>query len=121
MRAVCVVDSKAGPVVIERTVPEPRPDAGQLMIRVCAAGLIPSELIWYPTSHDKAGNRRADAIPSHEFSGIVSAIGSGVTDVEVGQEIFGMNDWFSDGAMAEFCIADASWVAPKPPGLSHVA
>jgi NADPH:quinone reductase-like Zn-dependent oxidoreductase len=30
-----------------------------------------------------------------------------------------MNDWFSDGAMAEYCVAPVSAVAPKPPKLSH--
>jgi NADPH:quinone reductase-like Zn-dependent oxidoreductase len=38
---------------------------------------------------------------------------------DIGQEVFGMNDWFSDGAMAEYCIAQPSSVAQKPSRLTH--
>jgi NADPH:quinone reductase-like Zn-dependent oxidoreductase len=31
-----------------------------------------------------------------------------------------MNDWFSDGAMAEYCITQPTRVAQKPPSLTHV-
>jgi len=30
-----------------------------------------------------------------------------------------MNDWFSDGAMAEYCVTRHNWVAPKPVRLTH--
>ena len=25
-----------------------------------------------------------------------------------------MNDWFADGALAEYCITQPGWIAPKP-------
>jgi NADPH:quinone reductase-like Zn-dependent oxidoreductase len=31
-----------------------------------------------------------------------------------------MNDWFEDGALAEYCITRAEWVAPKPARIGHV-
>jgi len=37
----------------------------------------------------------------------------------VGQEIFGMNDWFADGATAEFCLNQPGSIAPKPATISH--
>ncbi len=40
-------------------------------------------------------------------------------EIAVGREVYGMNDWFSDGAMAEYCLTQPSWVAPKPSSLSH--
>ena len=39
---------------------------------------------------------------------------------DVGQEVYGMNDWFSDGATAEYCITQPSSIAQKPTGLTHV-
>ena len=39
--------------------------------------------------------------------------------LEIGREVYGMNDWYSDGAMAEYCIAPFFAVAPKPCRLSH--
>jgi NADPH:quinone reductase-like Zn-dependent oxidoreductase len=56
----------------------------------------------------------------HEFSGVVAAIGDGVGCLEIGREVFGMNDWFADGAMADYCVAPFFAVAPKPRCLSYV-
>jgi len=97
----------------------PSPGKFELLIRVSAAGIIPTELSWYATSHTKSGERREGAIPSHEFSGVVVGIGECVGSLELGRPVFGMNDWFSDGAIAEYCIAPFDAVAPKPQRLQH--
>jgi Zn-dependent alcohol dehydrogenase len=34
--------------------------------------------------------------------------------------VYGLNDWFADGAQVEYCVAPAAWLAPKPQGLDHV-
>ena len=39
---------------------------------------------------------------------------------DIGDEVYGMNDWFADGAMAEYCITQPNVVAPKPRRLTHV-
>jgi NADPH:quinone reductase-like Zn-dependent oxidoreductase len=74
---------------------------------------------WYPTTHTKTGEDRHRAIPGHEFSGVVAAVGAD-TDGVVGQEVFGMNDWFAEGATAEYCCTLPSAVAPKPLRVTHV-
>ena len=61
----------------------------------------------------------AEPIPGHEFSGVVAALGKNITGIEVDQEVFGLNDWFSDGATAEYCLTRPEWVARKPAGVSH--
>ena len=58
-------------------------------------------------------------VPGHEFSGEVAAPGPGVSGVAVGDAVYGMNDWFADGAQAEFCTAPADWIAPKPAALDQ--
>jgi NADPH:quinone reductase-like Zn-dependent oxidoreductase len=108
------------PTLIEEEAPQPRPGKDELLIRVVAAGVTPTELQWYPTSHLKSGEKRTRAIPTHEFSGIIAAVGEEVTDVEIGQEVYGMNDWFEDGALAEYCVTQPSSVATKPTRLTHV-
>lgn len=87
---------------------------------MCAAGVTSAELGWYPTSHLKSGEARTAAVPCHEFSGIVETVGDGVGQLEVGQEVYGMNDWYQDGALADYCVAPFSAVAPKPHSLSHI-
>ena len=120
MRSVRLAESNPAPILVEESTAQPEPGEGELLIRVCAAGVISTELLWYPTFHTKAGEVRRRAVPGHEFSGFVTAVGQGVGSLEIGREVFGMNDWFSDGALADYCVAPFFAVAPKPPQLSHV-
>jgi NADPH:quinone reductase-like Zn-dependent oxidoreductase len=106
--------------LVEDTIPQPQPGPGEILVRVYAAGVTPTEVIWYPTSHTKDGGIRRHAVPEHEFSGVVAGLGEGVAGVHAGEEIYGLNDWFSDGAMAEYCITVPASVAPKPRSLTHV-
>ena len=97
--------------------PRPQPGHGELLIEVRAAAVTPSEFSWYPTTHKKNGEPRKGAVPCHEFSGLVASTGDG--SFTTGQEVFGMNDWYSDGALAEFCIAPSFAIAKKPRSLTH--
>ncbi len=120
MRVIRLAESAQGATLVEADAPQPRPGPDELLIRVCAAGVTPTELLWYPTSHTKTGEKRVGAIPGHEFSGVIEDVGEDVGSLEIGQEVFGLNDWFADGAMAERCTAPFSAVAPKPARLTHV-
>src|SRR5665213_701980 len=79
----------------------------------------PTELSWYPTHHTKDGDVRVHAIPGHEFSGVVSGLGKDVKDFSMGDAVYGMNDWFEEGATAEYCVAAPSGIAIKPATLSY--
>jgi NADPH:quinone reductase-like Zn-dependent oxidoreductase len=120
MKTIRLYDSEQPPVLVVENVPQPQPRRGELLIRVYAAGVTPTELLWYPTTHNKDGEKRSRAVPGHEFSGVIAAVGEDTAGFEIGQEVYGMNDWFSDGAMAEYCITQPAGIAPKPPRLTHV-
>jgi NADPH:quinone reductase-like Zn-dependent oxidoreductase len=100
-------------------IPQPNPDPGEVLIRVHAVGVISTELTWQPTTHTKTGGKRSRAIPGHEFSGTIAAIGPNTTGVTVGQEIYGMNDWYTDGGTADCCITRPEQIAPRPGRLTH--
>jgi len=119
MKALRLADSAQKAVLVEQDIPQPKPREGEVLIRVHAAGVTPTELQWYPTSHTKTGDPRTGAVPSHEFSGEIAELGGGVAGVSIGEEIYGMNDWFAEGALAEYCITSPDWIAPKPRRLSH--
>jgi NADPH:quinone reductase-like Zn-dependent oxidoreductase len=119
MKAMRLSDSEQVPVLVEENVPQPQPGRGELLVQIYAAGVTSKELLWYPTTHNKNGGRRSRAVPGHEFSGVIASVGEDVVGFDIGQEVFGMNDWFSDGAMAEYCIAQPSSVAQKPSRLTH--
>ena len=118
MRAVQVNGPADRPTLVEAHVPRPAPGENDVLIQVQAAGVTSAELQWYPTWHNKDGSTRSGAIPGHEFSGVVAEVGGSVTGVSVGDEVYGMNDWFIDGATADFCVAAASSVAKKPSKLT---
>jgi NADPH:quinone reductase-like Zn-dependent oxidoreductase len=121
MRAMQVNNSGQGPALIEIDLPQPEPSEGELLIRVRVVGVTHTELNWYPTTHAKDGTPRKGAVPGHEFSGVVAALGKNTKGFEVGQEIYGMSDWFVDGATAEFCVTQPQSIAPKPVTLTHEA
>jgi NADPH:quinone reductase-like Zn-dependent oxidoreductase len=105
-------------VLVEGEAAKPEAGAGEVVVRVRAAGVTPTEVEWYPTTHTKTGEARAGAVLSHEFSGVVEAVGEGVTGITAGEAVFGMNDWFAEGALAEYCVTRPEWIAAKPKGVS---
>jgi NADPH:quinone reductase-like Zn-dependent oxidoreductase len=119
VKAMQVSNTTQGDLLIAVTRPQPQPAEGELLIRVCAAGVTPTELLWYPSTHTKEGQARTGAVPGHEFSGVIAAVGEGVDEFHVGDQIYGINDWFADGATAEFCLTQPQNVALKPKSLSH--
>jgi NADPH:quinone reductase-like Zn-dependent oxidoreductase len=121
MKAFQVRNTQPESALVAAEIPQPQPQEGELLIRVHAAGVTPTELEWYPTSHTKAGEPRANAVPGHEFSGVVAVLGQGVEGFNAGQEVYGMNDWFADGATAEFCLTRPDSIAAKPVSLTPEA
>jgi NADPH:quinone reductase-like Zn-dependent oxidoreductase len=100
--------------------PRPQPSLGEVLVAVHAASFTPDELEWPSTWVDRLGRDRRPVIPSHEVSGVVAALGFGTAGVAVGDEVYGLTDWYRDGAAAEYVAVEARNVAPKPTTLSHV-
>jgi NADPH:quinone reductase-like Zn-dependent oxidoreductase len=119
MKVMRFNDSRDAPALVVAIAPVPEPGGGEVLIRVHAAGVTPTELLWFPTTHKPDGTKRTGAILGHEFSGVVESVGADVDPNQVGREVFGMNDWFADGATAEYCTAAITSLAPKPSRLSH--
>jgi NADPH:quinone reductase-like Zn-dependent oxidoreductase len=104
--------------VEERSRPEPQ--IGDVLIQVGAASFTPTELQWPSTWVDRSGRDRRPVIPGHEVSGTVAALGYGTVGWGVGDEVFGLTDWYRDGSLAEFVAVEARNLATKPVSLSHV-
>ncbi len=120
MRAV-VLNEYGGPEVLAlEEVPEPQPIPTEVQVRVEAAGVNPVDF------KTRAGAGVAGVLGAPpvrigwDASGVVSAIGGGVTRFRVGDEVFGM-PWFprQAGAYAEYVTAPSRHFAAKPHALSH--
>jgi len=115
MRAIVVTDQAAGTAgmtLAER--PEPQAAINDVVVQVHASGFVPTELAWPSTWADRLGRDRTPSIPGHELAGVVSALGYGTTGLSVGQRVFGLTDWHSDGTLAEYVAVEARNLAPLP-------
>ncbi len=99
-----------GPEVLEIVdLPDPHPGPSQVRIAVRAAGVNPSD--W--KKRKGMMDRELPQTLGHEAAGIVDELGEGVTDVTVGDRLFGLS---ADGA-AQAELAVLSYYAPIPPSL----
>lgn len=116
MRAIVYNEFGGADVLTLGQADKPEPGPGEVRVKVVTVGVNPLDYKrrygwveqFYPTTFP--------AVPGLEFAGIVDALGDGVTDVAVGDEVFG---WTRTGAYAEYALAGD--FAPKPAGLSFVA
>ncbi|MET7460948.1 NADP-dependent oxidoreductase [Nonomuraea sp. NPDC005501] len=99
--------------VAERAVPEPGP--GQVRIAVRAAGVNPID--WKIRSGAMAAVMPVDlpAVPGVDVAGVVECVGPGVTDVAVGDDVFGKA---VSGSYAELALANLDAIAAKPEAVS---
>lgn len=107
--------------LVYEAAPMPPVALGDALIRVHAASVTPTELSWPATWEDRAGRDRRPVIPGHEVAGIVTALGYGTTGVAVGAAVYGLTDWYRDGAAAEYIAVEVRNLAPMPASLSFAA
>jgi NADPH:quinone reductase-like Zn-dependent oxidoreductase len=115
MKAIVVTDQAAGipgMKLVER--PKPQPSINDVVVQVHASSITGDELSWPSTWVDRAGRDRTPSIPGHELAGVVTALGYGTTGFSVGQRVFGLTDWYRDGALAEHVAVEARNLAPLP-------
>ena len=89
--------------------PTPRPGAGQLLVRMLAAGLNRGEFI--PGGLVKEGASKPAGI---EGAGEIVAVGEGIRDFAPGERVMGR----CAGAFAEYAVMDVREAMPVPPSLA---
>ena len=107
---------KGGPEVLAATEgPVPTPGAGEVLIRVTAAGVNRPDLLQRSGSYPPPPG--ASPVLGLEVSGTVAALGEGATGWHVGDELCALTP---GGGYAEYAVAPASHCLPLPKGLSLV-
>jgi len=96
-------------------IPLPEPEAGEVLVRVHAAGVNPVD--WKLRAGWMKDFRPVTFpyVPGADVAGVVEKVGAGVTTFQPGQEVFGRS---SKGSYAEYSIAPANTLALKPKTLS---
>ncbi len=112
-----VFDQYGGPDVLQlRKVEDPAPGPGQVLVRIRAASVNPVD-----TKIRQQGANYGIEPPivlGYDAAGIVEAVGDGVDDLAVGDEVFYTPALSAHGTYAEFHAADAADVVVKPRSLS---
>ncbi|WP_027062771.1 NADP-dependent oxidoreductase [Mesorhizobium loti] len=119
MRAVIQNTVGEPDVLVIANQPDPTPKAGEVLVRVKAAGINPVD-----------GAVRAGYFPllgeppfilGWDISGSVEALGAGVTSFKIGDEVFGMPRFPKQAAAyAELAAVPADEIALKPKGADHI-
>lgn len=126
-----------------RSLPDPRPGPGQVLVRVEACGVCRTDL--HVVDGELPG-RKLPLVPGHEIVGVVEAVGEGVDALSVGQTVgvpwlastcgacrtclarrenlcekAGFTGYTRDGGYAELTVADAGYTFPLDPAGDPVA
>jgi NADPH:quinone reductase-like Zn-dependent oxidoreductase len=103
-------------VIVVEEIPRPSPAAGEVLVKVAAAGVAPWDALI------REGKSKVSPPPpltlGSDLSGVVEAVGPGVSQFKVGDEIYGVTNAQFVGANAEFAVASAGMIASKPARLT---
>ncbi|MGW0662547.1 NADP-dependent oxidoreductase [Streptodolium elevatio] len=112
-------DTFGGPEVLRVVeVERPVPGPAEVLVRVHAAGVNPTD-VWHRATGGLAG--AAPIRLGWDVSGVVEAVGIGVTLFRPGDEVFGMpRHPVPAGTYAEYVTSPARHLVRKPAALSHV-
>ncbi|CAB3837775.1 Zinc-type alcohol dehydrogenase-like protein [Achromobacter dolens] len=119
MKAI-VLTAFGGPHSLQlRDVPKPVPQPGQVLVRVHATSINP--LDYQVRRGDYPDLVPLPAITGHDVSGVVEAVGPGVTAFAPGDEVWYTPQIFDGpGSYAEYHVAAENIIGRKPASLSHL-
>jgi NADPH:quinone reductase-like Zn-dependent oxidoreductase len=98
--------------------PDPIAGDGQVVVDIFAASVNGAD--WKIRSGNHGPTQKFPHIPGRDFSGIVSAVGQGVTDFKTGDAVFGVVEASDDGCYAGKVAINAGIVTKKPAQWSHI-
>ncbi|SPP97057.1 NADP-dependent oxidoreductase [Bradyrhizobium vignae] len=99
-------------------VPRPEPGPGEVLVKVAAAGVGPWD--GWIRSGKSALPQPLPLTLGSDLSGEIVAMGPGVTELRVGDQVYGVTNPQFVGAYAEYALASAGMVSNKPTSLTHV-
>ena len=97
----------------------PSPGDDEIVVRVAACGVGPWDA--WVRAGKSAIEQPLPLTLGADLSGTVTQLGSRARGVSLGQSVFGVTNARFTGAYADFAVASAAMVAPKPEGLDHRA
>jgi NADPH:quinone reductase-like Zn-dependent oxidoreductase len=118
MKAILLTNHGGPEMLRYGEAPDPIAGPGEVVVDIHAASVNGAD----PKVRVGGGRYSLSKFPhilGRDFSGIVSAVGAGVTDFAIGDAVFGVTDQGIEGAYAEKIAIKAALLASKPASLSH--
>lgn len=117
MKAICYYHYGSPEELVIRDLPVPKPADHEILVKMCASSFSPADAKsrngWYRTMYEIEFPR----IPSIEIGGTVVDMGKDVTGFQVGDKVIAFKDKRLGGALAEYCVVDASEACLAPKGV----
>ena len=117
MKAVLLTNHGGPEMLRYGEAPDPTAGPGEVVVDIHAASVNAAD--YKVRLGSGRSNLRFPYILGRDFSGVVSAVGPGVTDLAVGDAVFGVCDQGIEGAYAEKIAIKAAIIAKKPDRLGH--
>ncbi len=115
------IHNYGGPEVLHyEDAPRPEPQAGEVLVRVHAAGVNPIDWKVREGHVKDFWHHKFPLILGWDLSGVVEELGRGVSRFKIGDEVYSVPDPNRDGAYAEYIVVRESELALKPKSLHHI-
>ena len=118
MKAARIHNFGGPEVIVVEEVAVPVPGSGEVLVKVAATGVGPWDALI------REGKSKVAPPPpltlGSDLSGVVEAVGLGVTEFTNGDQVYGVSNPQFCGANAEYAIAIATMIALQPPGITDI-
>lgn len=113
MRAATLPSFGGPDSLVLADLPSPTPEAGEVLLDVCAAGVNRADLLQRQGHYQPPAGE--SEVPGLEVSGTIAQLGDGVSDWAVGDEVCAL---LSGGGYAEQVVVPARQLLPVPEGIA---
>jgi NADPH:quinone reductase-like Zn-dependent oxidoreductase len=120
MKAVRI-HNYGGPEVLKyEEAPRSQPQAGEVLVRVHAAGVNPIDWKVREGQMKDFWPHKFPLILGWDLSGVVEEVGKGASRFRIGDEVYSIPDPTRNGAYADYIVVRESELALKPNSLHHI-
>jgi NADPH:quinone reductase-like Zn-dependent oxidoreductase len=120
MKAIRIHNYGGPEVLRHEDAPRPEPQAGEVLVRVHAAGVNPIDWKVREGHMKDFWPHKFPLILGWDLSGAVEELGRGVSRFKIGDEVYSIPDPTRNGAYADYIVVRESELALKPNSLHHI-
>jgi NADPH:quinone reductase-like Zn-dependent oxidoreductase len=120
MKAIRIHNYGGSEVLQYEDAPRPKPQAGEVLVRVHAAGVNPIDWKVREGYMKDFWPHKFPLILGWDLSGVVKELARGVSQFKIGDEVYSLPDPTHNGAYADYIVVRESELALKPNSLHHI-